>query len=151
MTPIYLLRGALHPRTSRMSMVALVIVVVMPMAPVQSDEHRLIMEQVRSVKVLDWQRKGWLIHLHSVMLLLPVCLWVKVVQVNLVHLVREDRLIPEKVQLMNSWKVLNLWRWKKSLTQGAVWMQVSRRHWAPRQGGKPRWTREKLLQSWYYC
>ena len=107
-TPIYLLRGALHPWTSRMSMVALVIVVVMPMAPVQSDEQRLNMEQVRSIKVIVWQRKGWLIHLHSVMLLLPVCLWVKVVQVNLVHLVREDRLIPEKVQLMKSCKVLDL-------------------------------------------
>ena len=71
-------------------MVALVIVVVMPMAPVQSDEQRLNMEQVRSIKVIVWQRKGWLIHLHSVMLLLPVCLWVKVVQVNLVHLVREE-------------------------------------------------------------
>ena len=30
------------------------------------------------------------------MLLLPVCLWVKIVEVDLVHLVREDRLVPEK-------------------------------------------------------
>ena len=57
LTPIYLLRGALHPWTSRMSMVALVIVVVMPMAPEQSDEQRLNMEQVGSIKVLVWQRK----------------------------------------------------------------------------------------------
>jgi len=48
-----------------MSVVALVVVVVMPVA-------------------------------HSVMLLLPVCLWVKIVEVDLVHLVRENRLVPEK-------------------------------------------------------
>jgi len=32
-TFIYLLRGALHPWTSRVPMVALVVVIVMPMAP----------------------------------------------------------------------------------------------------------------------
>ena len=31
--PTYLLRGALHPWTSRVPMVALVVVIVMPMAP----------------------------------------------------------------------------------------------------------------------
>ena len=45
LTPSYLLRGTLHPWTSRMSVVALVVVVVMPVAPVQSDEQRLDIEQ----------------------------------------------------------------------------------------------------------
>ena len=44
LTPSYLLRGTLHPWTSRMSVVALV-VVVMPVAPMQSDEQRLDIEQ----------------------------------------------------------------------------------------------------------
>ena len=75
---------------------SVIIVVVMPMAPVQSDEQRLNMEQVRSIKVIVWQRKGWLIHLHSVMLLLPVCLWIEIVKVNLVDFIREDWLVPGK-------------------------------------------------------
>ena len=80
-------------------MVALVIVVVMAMAPVYSDEHRLNMAMVRlgsdQVKVQDREKKGRWIHLHSVMLLLSVCLWVKIVEVNLIYLVGEDGLVPE--------------------------------------------------------
>jgi len=46
-------------------MMALVVVIVMPMA-------------------------------HSVMLLLPVCFGVKIVEVNLINLIGEDGLVPEK-------------------------------------------------------
>ena len=83
----HLLCGALHPWTPRMSVMSVIIVVVMPMAPVQ------IVEQKNNHHV---EKKGIMIHSHSVMLLLPVCLWVEIVEVNLVDFIREDWLVPGK-------------------------------------------------------
>ena len=80
------------------------------------------------------------------MLLLPICLWVKIVEVNLIYLIGEDRLIPERFlwpQLLRNGSEMEK-EWQRSLTQGAVWMQVSRQRSAPRQGGKPRWTEQRL-------
>ena len=44
----YLLCGTLNARASRMSVMAFVIVVEMPVAPVRSDEQKLDIEQIGS-------------------------------------------------------------------------------------------------------